>query len=243
MSDPLLRALIRPEAALAKRLAVRLEIAARRREHGAAFEDTIAGDLRRAMLGIMPIADDITRAGYAGEQRKNLADFIAARLEWVRTRALAMAKRISATQRRILARIIADAAERGANPRAIEREIAERLGGRNARRRAAVIARTELHHAASYAQMQTARADAAEGVDLVKIWRANNDSRTRPAHRKASGQVRDLAKPFSVGGQAMDRPGDPNGGPGNTINCRCTVQIVPRRLASRYSSGYRAERV
>jgi uncharacterized protein with gpF-like domain len=47
---------------------------------------------------------------------------------------------------------------------------------------------------------------------------ATDDSRTRPEHRAADGQVRRIGDMFDVGGAKLDAPGEPN--------CRCTVLIL-----------------
>ncbi|HLZ93365.1 MAG TPA: phage minor head protein [Candidatus Acidoferrum sp.] len=45
----------------------------------------------------------------------------------------------------------------------------------------------------------------------------------RIAHIHASGQVRAVDEPFSVGGEELMYPRDPNGSPENTINCHCLL--------------------
>ena len=52
-------------------------------------------------------------------------------------------------------------------------------------------------------------------------WLATNDNRTRDSHRAADGQVRAIDEPFDVGGAKLMYPGDPNGPPEETIQCRC----------------------
>ncbi len=62
-----------------------------------------------------------------------------------------------------------------------------------------------------------------------KEWLATPDNRTRPAHLAAWGQFSEggtpgpiaIDTPFIVGGEPLMFPGDPNGSPGNVINCRC----------------------
>jgi hypothetical protein len=64
---------------------------------------------------------------------------------------------------------------------------------------------------------------AALGPGASKRWAARRDSRTRPDHEEANGQVVPLAAPFRVGGELLQYPGDPTGSPGQTYNCRCVV--------------------
>ncbi len=45
----------------------------------------------------------------------------------------------------------------------------------------------------------------------------------RLSHIFASGQVQEVGDPFSVGGEDLMYPRDPNGEPENTINCSCVL--------------------
>lgn len=82
------------------------------------------------------------------------------------------------------------------------------------------IARTE--------SMGAANAGALEGylqTGLVKgkEWIATYDERTRHSHAAADGQVTKLSGTFTVDGEKLAFPGDPNGSAGNIINCRCCI--------------------
>jgi len=59
-----------------------------------------------------------------------------------------------------------------------------------------------------------------------KEWLSTNDDRTRPEHIAANGQVVGINEKFNVGGEELEFPGDPNGSPENTIQCRCTTLPV-----------------
>jgi hypothetical protein len=87
------------------------------------------------------------------------------------------------------------------------------------RMRATRIARTESTSAYNSGAL-AALAD--EGV-TNKRWVATRDSRTRPTHIRADGQVRPLVEPFDVGGRSLQIPGDPSGPAREIINCRCTM--------------------
>ena len=89
--------------------------------------------------------------------------------------------------------------------------------------RAAVIARTETHQAATYAAASAAdKAQEELGVRLLKVWLPTLDSRTRPDHAAmASHPAVPLEEKFLVGGVPMDRPGDPSAPAAMTVNCRC----------------------
>lgn len=67
-----------------------------------------------------------------------------------------------------------------------------------------------------------ARAEA-DGIILQKEWISTNDSRTRHSHAMLDGAIVDQDKKFDNG---LMFPGDPNGRPEETWNCRCTVAAV-----------------
>lgn len=93
------------------------------------------------------------------------------------------------------------------------------------------IARTETTSASNFAAMR-----AAEESDLAmqKMWISVQDNRTRVTpfdHLDMNGVKQDLEKPFFVGGQNIQYPGDIKASPGNVINCRCTIAFIPKRDA------------
>lgn len=91
--------------------------------------------------------------------------------------------------------------------------------------RAATIANTETHNAAMYALKENGKRVAREeNLDLRKYWIPVEDSRTRDAHSAmASHDAIPLDALFTVGGEKMDRPGDPRASAKNVIRCRCTM--------------------
>lgn len=70
-----------------------------------------------------------------------------------------------------------------------------------------------------------------------KGWKTSNLAGVRAAHLQAERDYAEgipLAEPFIVGGEALRYPGDPNGSPGNVINCRCfTFAILGDKGISR----------
>ena len=60
----------------------------------------------------------------------------------------------------------------------------------------------------------------ADGIILAKEWISTNDSRTRHSHAVLDGAIVDQDKKFDNG---LMYPGDPNGRPEETWNCRCTL--------------------
>ena len=93
------------------------------------------------------------------------------------------------------------------------------------------IARTETTTSSNFAAIKTA-----EQSDLVldKVWISVQDNRTRITpydHFDMNDQKQELEKPFFVGGENIQYPGDANASAGNVINCRCTIAFVPKRDA------------
>ena len=84
--------------------------------------------------------------------------------------------------------------------------------------RARLIVRTETVKATNITQL--AAADN-EDYEMEKMWIAIEDSRTRKSHSHAGvdGERIPLDQPYSNG---LMYPGDPNGGPEEVCNCRCT---------------------
>jgi hypothetical protein len=91
--------------------------------------------------------------------------------------------------------------------------------------RAATIARTETHAAATFGSIESVReAEEELGVRMMKVWLPTLDARTRDAHAAMSGHPPiPLDEKFNVGGELMDRPGDPSASAENVIGCRCAL--------------------
>ncbi len=91
--------------------------------------------------------------------------------------------------------------------------------------RAATVARTETHAAATFGSVDSVRqAEQELGVKMLKEWLPTQDDRTRPDHAAmASYGPIPLDEKFIVGGATMDRPGDPAAPPEQTISCRCAI--------------------
>jgi HK97 family phage portal protein len=82
--------------------------------------------------------------------------------------------------------------------------------------RAFMIARTETAKVENYAALQSFDDLGAK----YKIWVAGGPPGDRPGHTAMDGEKVEVDKEFSNG---LRFPGDPNGEPGEIINCRCTV--------------------
>jgi hypothetical protein len=66
---------------------------------------------------------------------------------------------------------------------------------------------------------------AANGGGGTKMWNSQEDDKVRPDHEDADGQEVGLNEMFSVGGEDMTGPGDPDASDEQTINCRCYVTL------------------
>lgn len=203
--------------------------AARDYKRGAQF-GALAGDLERQLLDVMrPHYREVISLfagrmfdGYKLEPRfeqlldKYLLLFAAQRI-----------KGITNTTRNIIRGAIFAGEAEALGVGAIADLIVERTGGAMGRSRAATIARTETHGAASYAQYE-----AAEQMPLtfLKEWNSVGDSRTRPHHAAMNGVQVGEGEDFivRVNGQEyrMAHTHDPRGGAVNNINCRCVTLYI-----------------
>ena len=74
---------------------------------------------------------------------------------------------------------------------------------------------------------------AASGRRRFKVWWSAEDTRVRPAHHAAHGQVQPAGEPFVVGGFPMRFPGDPLAPPDLVLNCRCSLLSLSEPEAAR----------
>lgn len=89
-------------------------------------------------------------------------------------------------------------------------------------RDALLIARTEGHRIQQSATLDALHDAKDKGADVVKQWDSTMDGKTRPAHREADGQIRELDEYFDVGGEKMKAPAV-GGSAKNVCNCRCVL--------------------
>lgn len=92
------------------------------------------------------------------------------------------------------------------------------------------IARTELNAAANAGTLEGYRQS---GIVDRREWLSAIDERTRSIengdefdHVAANGEVTGIDGMFTATGEPLAFPGDPDGSPGNCINCRCTQVAV-----------------
>ena len=153
---------------------------------------------------------------------KAIASFEDLYTSFIRTQGAERVQGITVTTQRIVQRVIEE--NQTAGNAVIGRAIRERFEPRFSRSRAATIARTEVHNAASYATHEQQRSF---GVpEMRKQWVANIDDRTRASHAAVSGTQLDMDEDFIVAGKKMAYPSDPRGGAAEVINCRCVLIYV-----------------
>ena len=88
--------------------------------------------------------------------------------------------------------------------------------------RAETITRTEAGRVLEAASQARLEAAAPLVPGLQKQWfHGANVRMPRPSHLAAVGQIRDVDKPFDVGGEQLMYPRDPARSARNTINCSC----------------------
>lgn len=157
-------------------------------------------------------------------QPDRLPPAVAAYLEVTRPLLNAVGERLADAARTALAEGLADGEDTD--------QLADRLravfaadGTQLGESRAERIARTEATRAWNAGALGAARDLTGPDRPLVKQWRTRRDHRVRHAHDRADGQLRLLDEPFTVGGHAMDYPGDPTAPPELTVNCRCIAVV------------------
>lgn len=91
--------------------------------------------------------------------------------------------------------------------------------------RAKTIARTEGHRIQQTSTRDAQYAAKKRGADVVRMWDATLDGRTRDSHRMVDGEIRELDEEFSNG---LMFPGDPSGSAAEVVNCRCTSDTRAR---------------
>lgn len=121
---------------------------------------------------------------------------------------------------------IRDAIAKGLAEGESYQEIAERLQRELEidANRALLIARTQGHRAQQAGRLDSLIEAEGQGVEMVKVWDATLDKRTRPAHRILDGMAIGMKEMFvSPAGGRGPAPGQ-MGNPADDINCRCVVR-------------------
>jgi SPP1 gp7 family putative phage head morphogenesis protein len=99
--------------------------------------------------------------------------------------------------------------------------------GESDRKRAIRNARTMATGAQNAGRVNAYKRAEEDGVDLIQMWIATMDNRTRHSHRWLDGEERPVGESFSNG---CEYPGDPKGDPAEVYNCRCSLRGVVKGL-------------
>lgn len=131
--------------------------------------------------------------------------------------------------------IVAQGIQEGLGPRQIEDRLLQEIPDI---KRARAIARTESTRAYNEGKKKSAQDWANQtGVNLWKLWIHGGAKEPRIQHILAQDKPIRFDQPFiftTNGVQVlMDKPGDINGGPGQTINCSCVVVYISESYARR----------
>lgn len=144
-------------------------------------------------------------------------------IRYFRNHNLDLVTKIDATSRAYILEILERGVTEGLSVDQMAKEINDRL---YLAHRAARIIRTETTRAANHGvQLGAGKYE----YEVVKEWNAVSDNRTRDTHRAIDAQQREGNEPFSNG---LMFPGDPQGPAKETVNCRCSMAMVPKRDAN-----------
>ena len=137
----------------------------------------------------------------------------------VEAQAGAQAERLIAGTRDAVAKILLDALTEGwtVDDTAVRLEDELRQVSRT---QAMMLARTDLVGISNAAAQASAIVLGEDGPQY-KTWLSAGDSRVRPSHVEANGQVQPINAPYEVGTSLLQFPGDPAGDDADVIMCRC----------------------
>lgn len=93
------------------------------------------------------------------------------------------------------------------------------------------IARTEAGRAQSRGELASIEAAEDAGAELVKVWIATLDGRTRPSHGAMDGKEADEDGYFHLAGVEIEGPHDNKLPASEVINCRCSVGALVKGMA------------
>jgi len=127
-------------------------------------------------------------------------------------------KDINATSLKRIQSAFQTALENNEGFRGAERRLIKEVG--MSKTRARMIARTEslmVTNAAKYTQSDLMP------IVMEKTWLHDHPKMPRDWHVALNGKTIDLNEKFNADGTLMKHPGDPAGGAGNNINCKCTM--------------------
>lgn len=169
------------------------------------------------------IAEDFGKYTYGELGKKAFSSFLGGLINWAISTAKKKVLGINTFSKKKIDKIIDKAIKEGKTMQQTK-DMLKKEFKTMSDYRAMLIARTEVNAASNRGSLEGARQSKIS--DLKKEWLATLDSRTRPTHRSANGQIVALEESFTVGGNKMQYPGDPNGGSKETIRCRCTLAYL-----------------
>ena len=184
---------------------------------------------------------EFNRIRQDNREKKFLPDnfFVATWLEFIKNWVIANLGQlifdVTATTQSRVNEIVSQGIQEGLNPMQIEDRLIQQIPDI---KRARAIARTESTRAYNEGKMKAAIDWANEtGTQLWKIWIHGGAKEPRIQHIQAQNNPKRFDQPFvftNNGVQVlMDKPGDLNGGPAQTVNCSCVVVYVSESYVRR----------
>lgn len=137
---------------------------------------------------------------------------------WINSKAFNFANEINLTTEDALRRELSEAIRLGETLSEVEDRVAHVFDVARGSR-TAMIARTEVISASNAGALESYKQS---GLVKSVEWISSRDNKVREEHQIDGEQV-DIGAKFSNG---LKYPGDPEGEPGNVINCRCTIAPI-----------------
>ena len=128
-------------------------------------------------------------------------------------------KKLEAWNTKVIANAVSQAIIQGESIDQLSERIA-RDTSIQAGRSSLLYARTAMTAAQNAGRVERMKEAEEMGIKIQKQWIATLDGRTRHTHAAQDGDVVDLDEEF---GNGLMYPGDPDGDPKETYNCRCTL--------------------
>jgi len=184
---------------------------------------------------------EFNRIRQGNSEKKFLPDnfFVATWLEFIKNWVIANLGQlifdVTATTQNRVNEIVSQGIQEGLNPMQIEDRLIQQIPDI---KRARAIARTESTRAYNEGKMKAAIDWANEtGTQLWKIWIHGGAKEPRIQHIQAQNKPKRFDEPFVFTNNGvevlMDKPGDLNGGPAQTVNCSCVVVYVSESYVKR----------
>lgn len=200
--------------------------AARSVESGSTIDGAL-NDMRSTLTNILRAHHTSvieTFAAFANQDRKADSPFQRLIDKYHTTYTAQKVTGITETTRVMIQSVILSADEEGLGVAGTAKLIREFADGNISRARAATIARTETHGAASWAQHEQHKEN---DFPMIKRWVSVSDARTREHHSAMNGKEVKMDEDFEVVYRGTVYPmaytHDPRGGAANNINCRCVT--------------------